>query len=103
MAVAEASLRTSILLTSFGLISARDPIKGIPSSTISGLLSPVSERSPRIRICIVAPGLVEVCDIATPAKRPCKACEILDDGMSRSLSPLIETTEPVTASFRCIP
>src|SRR5699024_5921 len=101
MAVAEASLRISILAIWLGAISLRDPEKGMPLSTISGLLLAVNERVPRMRICIGEPGWEEVCDISIPGRRPFKASVILDAGTSLTASPLMEVTEPVTDSSRC--
>src|SRR5690606_40036922 len=94
----EASFKISILSISFGLISPIEPANGIPLSTINGSLLAFKERVPRIRICIEAPGLEEVCVISTPAILPCRAWDIFGEGTSVMASDLIEATEPVTAS-----
>ena len=71
MAVAEASLSTSILSMSFGskyLISV--PI-GMPSTTYSGLLSPKFD-IPRIVTLGLLPGAPDEFTTVTPATCPCK-------------------------------
>ena len=88
---------------SLGLMSDRLPMNGIPSSTISGSLLAFSERVPRIRICIEAPGAEDVCAMSTPATRFCKAYVTLVAGISRSLSPSTEAMEPVTSLRRALP
>ena len=88
---------------SFGLISDNEPANGMPSNTTNGSLLALSERVPRTRICMEAPGLEEVCDISTPATRPCKADEMLPVCTARRSSPRIEEIEPVTSERFAVP
>ena len=86
-----------------GLISDKFPIKGIPSNTTNGSLEAVSERVPRIRICMVAPGCEDVCVMSTPATRFCKAYVIFVEGISCNLSPPTDAIDPVTSDFLAVP
>ena len=92
-----------MLLMSPVAMSEREPMKGTPSSTMSGSLEADRDRSPRIRISRLEPGREEVWDICTPATRPFRERVKSPAATSRRLSPPIEAMEPVTSVLRAVP
>src|SRR6059036_2799992 len=88
---------------SFGFRSPIPPDIGIPSSTYSGSLEAVSERSPRTRMLMPSPGLLPVVMISTPATRPLRASTAFAFGTAVTSPPDTEVTEPhVLAGLRAV-
>ena len=121
MAVAEASLRISMLAISFGLMEVRafwlscpvDPIgldtswdagfRMIPSTTYSGSLEPLKELVPRILMLTAPPGALVPVVTCTPAARPCSNLSKEVDWAACTSSILTEETEPVMSLFLTVP
>ncbi|MNI89802.1 hypothetical protein D3C73_1472510 [compost metagenome] len=103
MAVEEASFNTEILAIVLEEISPNEPLKGIPSKMIKGLLEADMEFSPRILIAAVSPGLAFPELIARPEILPCSLSTMFGELIrSRDLASTVATL-PVRSLFFCLP
>ncbi len=114
MAVADASLSTSMLSMSLGLMElswfstalplASDVGSGKPSTTYSGELLPADE-IPRIRTDVppAPPGAPLLAVTVTPAARPCSAWVGSATGWLAMAAPDTDAMEPVTSARSCVP
>ena len=103
MAVAEPSFSTSIEPTSPVLISAIDPLNGMPSMTIRGDELAEIERCPRTVMFSVGSAPAVLFETLTPGIEPCSACTRLTFGLSCSRSVGTLTTAPVISLRFCAP
>ena len=105
IALADASLSTSILTISAGFICFRSPAspKGNPSTTTRGALDPFNELPPRIRTVDDAPGSCDELTTCKPAARPCSKLSTELAGISCNLSIFTVATEPVRSLFFTLP
>src|SRR5687768_17738359 len=105
MAVEEPSFKISTDATSSWFRSLMFPLKGIPSTTIRGLLLAPNDLEPLIKILGAAPGLLlpPLRWISIPAPWPWMADARLEDGISLMDCSLMDTIEPVTSDLRRVP
>src|SRR5699024_4605142 len=103
MAVAEASLSTSIDSILLGLIVEIPDVITIPSTTYNRLLDALIDPYPRMRTRVRPPGRPELVVTFTPATFPDNASSVLDVGRLINSSLFTELTEPVKSDSSCVP
>ena len=88
---------------SFALKSPIPPAVGTPSTTMSGLFLAVIERTPRMKMLTLSPGLLPAFTMSTPGTRPWIALSAFDVGSSAICAAFTVDTAPVTVRLSCVP
>ena len=79
------------------------PAMGTPSTTMSGLLPAVIERTPRMKMLTSSPGLLPAFTMSTPGTRPWIALIAFDVGISLICVAVTVDTAPVRVRRSCVP